>query len=341
MGEYCHNLALALGKQGREAGIEYTFLWPEADVPQLDCGVDIEKVSLRRKLFPWSCQSYDLWHSTHQDSRYWPATAGEKLVLTIHDLNFLGEKNEAKVISRIKRLQKKMDRANVITVISEYTKAQVEQHLLPHGKPIHCVYNGVAALSDQPGAIPSALPRDCVAHPFLLYLGVVRKKKNVHVLPALMAGLPQYNLVIAGGVDPEYRTQIQTEIDRYQIGARVFFLGEVNDPEKVWLYKNCEAFLFPSLLEGFGIPVIEAMQFGKPVFISNQSSLPEVAGPEAYVWESFDATAMTERFLAGMADFSSDADKKNRLKKHASRFSWEKAAREYTNIYKAVLDIKT
>ena len=73
---------------------------------------------------------------------------------------------------------------------------------------------------------------------------------------------------------------------------RIILPGEISDMDKYWLYKNCEAFVFPSMYEGFGLPVIEAMNFGKPVFLSTFSSLPEVGGKYALYWENFDSQLM-------------------------------------------------
>ncbi|MDR1503135.1 MAG: glycosyltransferase [Prevotella sp.] len=80
---------------------------------------------------------------------------------------------------------------------------------------------------------------------------------------------------------------------RKKIG-NVFLSGVIDAPEKVWMYRNCEAFLFPSKFEGFGLPLIEAMLFGKPVFSSRYTSLPEVGNKYAFFWDNFDAKHMKE-----------------------------------------------
>ena len=102
--------------------------------------------------------------------------------------------------------------------------------------------------------------------------------------------------------------------------------------------RNCDAFLFPSLTEGFGLPVIEAMQFGKPVFLFKATSLPEVGGTLAFYWSSFDPDAMAAVFHAGMAAFASDPNYPLESIAHARRFSWDKAASEYLAFYREILD---
>ena len=111
----------------------------------------------------------------------------------------------------------------------------------------------------------------------------------------------------------------------------------MSDEEKVWWYSHCDAFVFPSISEGFGLPVVEAMSLGKPVFISNLTSLPEIGGPEAFYWESFDPDIMTEVFKKGMLEYGSDRTKAERIRKWSERFSWENTARDYLKLYKDIL----
>ena len=133
-------------------------------------------------------------------------------------------------------------------------------------------------------AATSANLRCCNSHrilpnaPFLFTIGTIVDKKNFHVLPCLLAGNNK-KLIIAGITQSEdYKHKIIDEAKRWNVLDRLFFTGTVNENDKQWYIKHCEAFVFPSLAEGFGLPVVEAMYFGKPVIISNLSSLPEVGG---------------------------------------------------------------
>lgn len=94
--------------------------------------------------------------------------------------------------------------------------------------------------------------------------------------------------------------------------------------------------MFPSLAEGFGIPVIEAMNFGKPVFLSSLTSLPEIGGQAAYYFENFDIDHMREVFDAGMDDYVEN-NRLETIKQHASFFSWDRCADEYYKIYRKLL----
>jgi len=85
-----------------------------------------------------------------------------------------------------------------------------------------------------------------------------------------------------------------------------FKAGKINAEEKQYYLQNCSAFVFPSLLEGFGIPPIEAMRFGKPIFLSKLTSLPEIGGDKAFYWDTFDAKDMATIFTNGMHTFETN-----------------------------------
>jgi glycosyltransferase involved in cell wall biosynthesis len=126
------------------------------------------------------------------------------------------------------------------------------------------------------------------------------------------------------------------EAKRYGVADKVKLIGAVTEEEKSWYYEHCKAFVFPSRGEGFGLPVVEAMHFGKPVFLSASTSLPEVGGDAAYYFESFDPAAMQRVFENGMNDFNNH-DRVVTIKQQAEKFSWDKAAREYLDVYRNCL----
>ena len=108
-----------------------------------------------------------------------------------------------------------------------------------------------------------------------------------------MKFLPEYDLYICGKDSFQYADEIRTQIKEKAVG-NVFVTGMIEQTEKIWLYRNCQAFLFPSRGEGFGLPVIEAMQFGKAVFISNYTCLPEISNGFAFIWEKLEPEAMAK-----------------------------------------------
>ena len=113
--------------------------------------------------------------------------------------------------------------------------------------------------------------------------------------------------------------------------------NEISENEKIWFFRECLAFVSTSKLEGFGIPAIEAMRFGKPVFLSNMTSFPEVAGTEAHYWENFDPEVMKKNFENGMNQFYNDSEKTKRIYNHSLKFSWKITIDKYKTLYKELL----
>ncbi len=287
------------------------------------------------KFLPIDSSIYDVWHCLQQDSHYLPNNKNTKLILTIHDLNFLekykGSKQKRKLIS----LQKRVNKASAITVISKFTEAIVRENLQLNDTPVHVIYNGNSLKIMENASAPDFIP----AHSGIEYLfsiGIISAKKNFHTLIPLLQNNKQLHLVIAGDNTSDYAKQIITTSKKTGVDKQLHLPGTINDSEKYWLYKNCKAFVFPSLSEGFGLPVVEAMSLGKPVFLSNLTSLPEIGGKEAYYWNNFEPQHIIEVYEKGIKDFSSDKEKPKRSIEWAKQFSWENAAQAYLNLYENV-----
>lgn len=318
-----------------------TFLVPKGQRGVFGDSVSYIEASWQRKLWIPGSGNYDVWHCLHQDSVYLPWRS--KLMLTIYDLNFLERTDYStqKKARKLARLQRKINRASLLTAGSGYTASVVREHLqIPASLPLEVVYTGVAV---DPKKAPEALPADSPLHsltlsPFFLFVGVIHPKKNVHTLLPLLEAFPDYKLVLAGPDRHPYAQHIREQAQKLGVADRLVMPGAVDEPTKLWLYANCEAFLFPSLSEGFGLPVAEAMTFGKPVFISNLTSLPEVGGKEAYYFESFEPENMAKVLHDGLHDFSQNALRQERLRKRAAGFSWPSVAAEYWKLYESLVD---
>ena len=119
------------------------------------------------------------------------------------------------------------------------------------------------------------------------------------------------------------------------VGEKVSVIGAVSEPEKAWYYQNCYAFTFPSLAEGFGLPVTEAMSVGKPVFLSQRTSLPEIGQNAAFYFDDFEAKHMQEVFMSGMQQYR-QLNMSGIIKQRSTHFCWEKAAKEYLKVYRSL-----
>jgi glycosyltransferase involved in cell wall biosynthesis len=287
------------------------------------------------KLYLPALGKIDVWHAMQQDSEYYPRHRIIPTVLTVHDLNFLHQpgKSSSSVKRALDRLQSKINRAQYIVTISSFVLEELKEHVNLGTVPTSVIYNGCNFSSVQPRE-PKVLPH----RPFLFTIGTVAAKKNFHVLPALLEKKDDL-LIIAGIIqDESYQEAIRTEARRFGVADRVIFTGPITEEEKQWYYSECKAFVFPSLAEGFGMPVLEAMYFGKPVFLSTHTSLPEIGGSQAYYFQSFNSDEMQQVLERGLQHYEENSPQ-DIIRAHAMSFSWMAAARKYMEVYHRVAGV--
>ena len=334
--QYCLNIGnyvnRTLQQQGTDDKIQYYVPAEEANT------FDNNRNSIREKQyhkfirpFLWDC---DIWHAPFQSGRILPANNKKiKVVLTIHDLNCLHEgKPLAEQRKSLAHTQKLINRADAIVCISEFCKQDVLANCEVNGKPIYVIHNGTHRLH-EPALDPlSYKPRQ----PFLFGMGYVNRKKNFHVLlPMLQQN--NYELIIAGRLDePDYIHSIRQQAAALGVEERVHLLGPVSETAKAWYLKHCTAYMHPSLAEGFGAPVVEAMAFGKPLFLSSYTSLPEIGGDVAFYFENFDKNHMQAVFDDGMAEYKQNG-LAGRIMLKGSQYDWETKAAEYVAVYRSLM----
>ena len=183
-----------------------------------------------------------------------------------------------------------------------------------------------------------ALLKGRVPHSFWLCVGTLEPRKNHRMLlrayaDYLGAGGEPMPLVIAGGRGWQM-DEFPGQIAAAGLADRVVLTGYVSDAELVWLYRNCFANLYPSLFEGFGLPVLEAMQFGAPTICSNLSSLPEVAGDGALLLAPADAPAWARAMLELSRSPSMRDELARRGMLRAEGFSWRESAEALLRLYR-------
>jgi glycosyltransferase involved in cell wall biosynthesis len=279
----------------------------------------------------------DVWHSPHQDVWIRPPAAA-RLVLSIMDLNFLErpEYSGAKKARRLARLQKRVDGADAIATISEFTAAVVRRNLTLPDIPLRVIHLG-NPLDGITSTTPAASLSRLAPGSFFLFVGVIHPKKNVKTLLPLLRAFPDMSLVLAGPGAHPYAAEVRRAAQESGVSDRLVMPGAVSDPVKRWLYEHARALLFPSISEGFGLPVVEAMSVGKPAFLSRLTSLPEIGGDAAYYFDSFEPEAMVDAVRRGLADFDAHPLRADELRAHAAQYSWMRAATEYWALYEEVL----
>ena len=222
-----------------------------------------------------------------------------------------------------------MQKATAVPVISRFTESVVRQHLDVGNKNVPVIYNGVQVKTFENAVKPDFAPRE----KFLFTIGVIREKKNFMVLVDFMKRVEDYRLIIAGNKTSDYAVKMRAYINECGMQQQILLPGEISDHDKFWLYGNCDAVLFPSKFEGFGLPPVEAMLFGKPVFASALSSIPEICGENAYYWDHFDPDYMAGIFDRKMSEFRSEENRSSIVRDYASMFSWDKNIKAYLDLF--------
>lgn len=331
-GQICTNFAPRLA-QSHIPWARFIFLVPPGHHGAFGDHIGYHTVSPREKLFPILLPKADLWHATDQDFRYRRHGRHCLQLLTVHDLNFLYEKPPFKQKRYRHRLQSRIDASDYLTAISEFTAGDMRRHIDLKGKDIEIIPNGIEDISGLPGSRPAFDN----GQEFFFTIGQVRPKKNFHVLVEMMKKFPQYRLYICGDDRHPYADTVRAEIERCGLQEQVVLTGQISRNEKVWLYRHCTAFLFPSFAEGFGLPVLEAMLFAKPVFASNATSLPEVCGPYAVLWENYRADYLARSLQDGLQSFASRPETGRKEQQYALSFTYERYTERYLNLYARIL----
>lgn len=332
---YCLQLAKALQQALQTTQTESLCIFAnEVAATAIDSSIaHISPAFWHKWLLPFA-STFDVWHATHQSTDYFPANTKTPIVLTIHDLNFLydSHKNPQKRQRYLQSLQKKIDASKCIVAISQHVKNDILQHCNVADKPISVIYNGCNISNDIIAEKPSII----ASQPFLYSIGTIAEKKNFHVLPALLVN-NNYQLIISGITQSAaYQQQIIDCAKQLGVADRLVFTGAISEAEKYWYLQHCEAFVFPSIAEGFGLPVIEAMHFGKPVIISTHTSLPEIGGPHAYYFPDFEPATMQQTLFNSLAHYQQQ-NPEMAIKNWANQFTWQQAAEQYLDIYHSLL----
>jgi glycosyltransferase involved in cell wall biosynthesis len=330
LGEFSRALGSGLAERADELreshGVEFTF----HVLPQLvGCfGDSVRYLPVRRSQEWWwqrSVPRFDVWHTLHQLNRYLPPPATGLRVATVHDLNYLYFKNAFSRWRDERRLRRLIERSDRVIAISAHTRADLLARV-GCGAPVDVIHNGVRDLATAPREAVVGLEPGR----FLFHLSRMTRSKNVEALLDMAAIWPAMPLVLAG---PDVKRNDEL---RSLAGARdlsqVRVLTGITDAQKAWLYAHCAGFVFPSLTEGFGLPPLEAMYFGKPVFVSDRTSLPEVCGDAARYWHDFEPHAMRRVVDQGLVDPVASG-RAEFVRAHALRFSWAASVSRHLALY--------
>jgi glycosyltransferase involved in cell wall biosynthesis len=264
-------------------------------------------------------------------------------VVTIHDVIYLACKDD--LSSRLGRLYYRgmmaaatRISARIITD-SEYSKADIVRHLDADPAKVDVIYPGVSS-AFQPVTDVSRLeqvrPKYSINKEFILYTGIYKPRKNhaglLRAFHKLRASGLSAQLVIAGPMQ-EGERELKSLARELRIEKDVIFTGFVGDFDLAALYSAARVYACPSLYEGFGFTVLEAMACGTPVVCSRETSLPEVAGDAAVYADSRNPEEFAEALLQVFRDSGLRAGLVEKGHRNCLRFNWAKAAAQTTTVY--------
>ena len=282
----------------------------------------------------------DLLHGLNQRA---PATRFPRTVITFHDLFVMtGEYSTLEFRDRFTALARQAaERSDRIIAVSEFTAAQTAELLDYPRDRIDTIPHGVDPPEKASDRARSAFRgRLGLKHRFLLHVGAIQKRKNILRLLEAFETLDEPVLLVLAGGDGYGSEEIAARIDAGPARGRIRRLGYVDSETRRMLYQTAAALAFPSLDEGFGLPVLEAMAAGLPVVTSNRSALPEVAGDAAVLVDPL----RTESIRDGLQRVLSDDELASRLRiageRRAAEFTWAKAAERTLAVYRRVLSVR-
>lgn len=268
-----------------------------------------------------------------------------KIITHIHDVSFLAypefiKKTDLFFLKLLIPISLK--RADKIIAVSEFTKNEIVKYYKTDPQKIEVVYNAVGEdflQSDYSGnELFEIRKKYNLPEEFILYIGTLQPRKNIPMLIRAFAGAkeksPGTKLVLAGNRNAHnFDSNIDKEIERLKISDSVIFPGFVDEKDKSALFQLAKAFVFPSLYEGFGIPILEAMSQKIPVLASDILIHREIAGNGVLYFNPDSIDEMQEKLYNILADENSRKNLINLADKRLDFFSWKKSAEKILKIY--------
>lgn len=338
LGRYARELIDALGRVDRTN--QYEILLPCAEHPftaQPNMRYRVVRFPLfRRRVWeqvaPLLVGPYDVLHFPYDSCVAWKRG---KFVTTIHDVKpllFPELRAHTNMNRRIEQwvVGDRWKTIDHVITISEHSRQDLLRHVPLRSDQVTVTPLGLDAERFRPGD-------GCrEGRPYVFCVAGSDPTKNVGCLVEAFAKLPEtlrgrFDLLLAGDVCK--RVDIRTAIDRLGIGAQTKLVGVVSDAELVAYYQQATVFVFPSLYEGFGLPVLEAMGCGCPVICSNASSLPEVAGDAALLIDPRQSEQLAGELARLLESQSLQATLRGRGLARAKEFAWDRTARQTMAAY--------
>ncbi len=234
-------------------------------------------------------------------------------------------------------------RSRAVIALTRYSQEEILWGLdVPHWKSWAIYLGGGEDIPSpvDPGEEEEVLARHGISPPYLLTVAASHPHKNlVRLLEAYyqLEEKDRYQLVIVGVRHNRYGARLIRTVERLDLSRRVVFTGWVPERDKEIIYSRAEMTVFPSLLEGFGLPVLESMRYGVPVACSDLPSLAEVAGEAAFLFDPYSSESIVSAIRSCLFDGQLREKLISKGRAHAARFTWEETARRTLEVYRAAV----
>ena len=273
--------------------------------------------------------NYDVLHLTNFNTSCFKALGTKPMVTTFHDINLSTHLPQPEMVEK---QRKTLRRANAIICISENTKRDMLNIFEIDDRKVHVIYHGV----EMPNL--SLLPKEkFFDFPYILYVGVRLEYKNFHRLIKAFAIIrehyPELKLVCTSF---PFTDKEQEEFNKLGISEQIIHIS-ASEEQMIRLYRDALYFIYPSIYEGFGMPILEAWSCHCPVLLSNTSCFPEIAQEAGLYFNPEDIDNIAYTMQKALDDLELRENLRRLGDKRVKLFSWKKCADEHMRVYKTLV----
>lgn len=286
----------------------------------------------------------DIYHGLSHELPANIGKSGAKSVVTVHDLINFRFPELYNTIDRTiyeKKLKSACNNADKVVAISEQTKADIIEYLGTPADKIEVVYQSCApAFFTQWTNAQLTTLRNKLYLPerYILYVGSLAERKQVKELIKAYHQLQQEDLyLLLVGNGGSYQSELRQLVDELGLTGMVHFMNNVSNADLPAVYQAAEIFVYPSMFEGFGLPIVEAMAGGTPVITTEGSCFAEAGGPDSLYVPSGDVEALTTAMQKILGDYPTLQYMADKGREYVQRFTPEAFARNTMSVYKSLL----
>ena len=284
----------------------------------------------------------DIYHGLSHELPWGIEKSNARSIVTIHDLIAFRFPHLFPWLDRqiyMKKMAYSCQKADLVVAICEQTKRDIQEFLNISAEKIKTLYQSIhPRFYDPPekSSIEKVLAKWKITFPYILFVGALEERKNVLTLVKAYSSIKQskeYGLILVGR-GGYYQKKVKELIGELGLSEKVKILSQVESCELPCLYTGSTLFCYPSLFEGFGLPVAEALFCGKPVIVSQGSSFPEVGGEGSIYINPHNKDSLINALEMVLEDEDKQSEMSRMGKEHVKKFHWQKTTENLIQVYK-------